>query len=101
MLFGYEEWQCDWWIAHRRARRDAALDDLIVSVVDAQWQKVEIIVARTLRYGLLELTAETTGARVEALVATGRLQARGDLSSWRSSEVCLPDTDDQFIPAAR
>ena len=21
MLFGYEDWQCDWWIAHRRARR--------------------------------------------------------------------------------
>jgi hypothetical protein len=22
MLFGYEDWQCDWWIAHRRARRE-------------------------------------------------------------------------------
>jgi hypothetical protein len=22
MLFGYEDWECDWWIAHRRSRRD-------------------------------------------------------------------------------
>jgi hypothetical protein len=101
MLFGYEEWQCDWWIAHRRARRDAALDDLIVSIADAQWQKVAMIVAGALRYGHLELTAETTRARLEALVASGRLQARGDLSLWRHSEVRLPYADDQSIPAAR
>ena len=44
-------------------------DDLIVSVADAQWQKVAMIVARALRYAHLELTAETIGARVEALVA--------------------------------
>ena len=28
MLFGYEEWQCDWWIAHRRARREEATSAL-------------------------------------------------------------------------
>jgi hypothetical protein len=22
MLLGYEDWQCDWWIAHHRARRE-------------------------------------------------------------------------------
>ena len=22
MLFGYEDWECDWWIAHRRSRRE-------------------------------------------------------------------------------
>jgi len=22
MLYGYKDWQCDWWIAHRRARRE-------------------------------------------------------------------------------
>jgi hypothetical protein len=100
MLFGYEDWQCDWWIAHRRARRDAALDDLIVSVADAQWQKAAMIAARASRCGHLELTAETSGARVEALVAAGRLEARGDLSSWRHSEVRLPGTGDQSVPSA-
>jgi hypothetical protein len=95
MLFGYEDWQCDWWIAHRGARRGEALDELIESVAGPQWQKVAMIVARTLRtYRYLELAPETVGARVEALVAKGRLQVRGDLSSWRHSEVRLPDTGD-------
>ncbi|HEY2663654.1 MAG TPA: DUF3658 domain-containing protein, partial [Candidatus Binataceae bacterium] len=95
MLFGYEDWQCDWWIAHRRARRDAALDDLIVSCAASQWQRVAMIVAKTSRtYRHLELPPETIGARMEALVAAGRLEAQGDLSSWRHSEVRLPHNGD-------
>jgi hypothetical protein len=102
MLFGYEEWQCDWWIAHRHARREAALDDLIVSVAGTHWQKMAMIVARTMRtYGHLELAPETIGARVESLVAAGRLEAQGDLSSWRHSEARLPHDGDVSAPSAK
>jgi hypothetical protein len=74
------------------ARSHQAVDRLILSVAQAQWRKVamilsQVIAARGGRGDDAEL--EYVAQRVRTLVENGRLQAQGDLSKWRHSEVRL------------
>jgi hypothetical protein len=72
---------------------DQELDRLIMSLTPASWQKVAMILAKSL--GRLEsdrmrVSAERLAARIEFLVPAGRLEAQGNLSRWRYSEIRLP-----------
>lgn len=72
------------------------LDTLILSCAGARWQKVAMIIAKALRE--FERAGTSTSEdqyrvadRIEALVEAGKLEAEGNVSLWRHSEVRLPD----------
>lgn len=75
---------------------DSELDELILSFCDGYWRKVARIAGQT--YQALEArgieiggaTADAFDARVAALVASGQLDAKGNIKRWRFSEVRLP-----------
>lgn len=72
---------------------DSDLDNLILSLTGRNWQKVAMVIAKALSVSDDEgnqTSAEELGARVEALVEDGRLEAQGRLSDWRHSEVRSP-----------
>jgi hypothetical protein len=72
------------------------LDELILSFCDVRWLKVARIFGNTMQ--VLEDRgiqipggmAAALDARLEALVKSGRLQAKGNIRRWRFSEVRLP-----------
>ena len=68
------------------------IDRLILSFAKVQWRKVAMIMGQVL--GECEgrgADADSVAGRVRALVENGQLEAQGDLSGWRYSEVRLPD----------
>ena len=72
---------------------DATIDDAIISSVHSRWRKVALIVAKTeaeLERSGIVVPLEAIGARVTALVQSGRLEGAGNLCRWRHSEVRLP-----------
>ncbi|HIC80106.1 MAG TPA: hypothetical protein EYP07_03965 [Kiloniellaceae bacterium] len=77
-----------------------ATDDLVLSLAEPHWQKSAMIIARALERlaeaapgAAPEGGAETVARSLRHLVETNRLEARGDLSNWRSSEVRLPPAE--------
>lgn len=74
---------------------DSEIDDAILAVVEVQWLKVAMIIARTAKRlrGHLpdgDERYELVGRRIGSLVSDGRLVAQGDIKKWRYSEVRLP-----------
>ena len=68
------------------------IDRVILSLADERWQKVAMIVAKSEEI-LGEMNDDglnRVGDRVAALVEAGRLEAQGDVSRWRHSEVRQP-----------
>jgi len=68
------------------------IDKLVLATAHPQWRKVALIVA-TVGMSLSDESNgnyETVAARIVALVKAGKLEAQGDLSEWRHSEVRLP-----------
>lgn len=66
---------------------DGMWDALILSSASERWQKVAkiiTVVADRLDDGT---NLDTIAARIRALADEGRLEAKGDLSQWRFSEV--------------
>jgi hypothetical protein len=81
------------------ARSEGYVDRLILSFAQVQWRKVAMIIAKVVdASGRPGDDAEfhDVAERVRALVEDGRLEAQGDLSKWRHSEVRLP-TEPGFI----
>jgi hypothetical protein len=77
---------------------DDHIDDLILSVVSGQWRKVAFIVSKVLRVyrnNAPETSEDTIAYRVRALVDDGKLEAQGNLSRMRHSEVRLPGVDQE------
>lgn len=71
---------------------EADIDAIILSLMKTQWQKVAMVVGRSLelcRQRSLPITAEIFGARILALAESDRLEASGDPRKWRHSEVRL------------
>jgi len=72
------------------------LDELILSFCKERWQKVAMVFGKTMQ--VLEDRgiqidggiANALDARMELLVGSGRLQAKGDIRQWRYSEVRWP-----------
>jgi len=69
-----------------------AMDEAILAAAENDWTKISMVIVRAARAidGVLPVGPsryEQIGRRVEALVAEGRLDARGKIESWRYSEV--------------
>jgi hypothetical protein len=72
---------------------NSAYDEMILSHARSQWQKVAMVVAKTLREcetKSVSASPELIAERVTALVTAGRLESQGNLIDWRRSEVRLP-----------
>jgi len=68
------------------------IDELLLSFCETRWLKVARIVGRTLQAFEdrgLRVTADEIDARIQSLVDTRRLEARGNILNWRYSEVRL------------
>jgi hypothetical protein len=66
------------------------IDQAIFSAVTSRWRKTAMVIGNALttcKQLDLAIDAETIGARVQALVESGRLEGQGDLRKWRHSEV--------------
>jgi Protein of unknown function len=75
---------------------DSEIDAAILSSTNHDWKKVALVIGRTVKclYGELsgdEEKHDRIAARIESLVAQGRLQGQGNLKRWRNSEVRCPD----------
>jgi hypothetical protein len=73
---------------------DEYIDGLILSTAVAQWRKVAFIIGTVLRVcrnNAAEISEDDIADRIRALVDEGKLQAQGNLSRWRHSEVRLPE----------
>jgi hypothetical protein len=77
---------------------NAQVDDAVIAYLattNGRWRKVAMVFARVSEALGEEFPEGQTGhelfdRRIEALVASGRLAAQGDLTLWRNSEVRLP-----------
>jgi hypothetical protein len=63
------------------------LDSLILSSTSNRWQKVAKIIALVSEHQSNTADIATIETRIRALVKVGKLEAKGDLSQWRFSEV--------------
>lgn len=68
------------------------IDEAILAAVGDRWTKVAMVIARTARavHGELpndDQCYDEISQHIEALVADGRLAARGNIRDWRHSEV--------------
>jgi hypothetical protein len=68
------------------------LDALILSAASERWQKIAKIIAVISDRGDDETKLDAIATLIRALVDDGKLQAKGDLSRWRYSEVRLPQS---------
>jgi hypothetical protein len=74
---------------------DSEIDAAVLSSAEPSWSKVAMVICRTMECLLGELPGDEKmndriAARIESLVAQGRLQGRGNLERWRHSEVRCP-----------
>ena len=70
------------------------LDGLILSFAKVQWRKVAMIISKVrdeCRHRGVDTNCHDIAQRICVLVEGGQLEAQGDLSLWRHSEVKLPD----------
>jgi hypothetical protein len=67
-----------------------ALDAVILSFAGERWQKVAKIIYLASDGAADGTDFDAIEARIRALVDDGKLEAKGDLSRWRHSEVRLP-----------
>jgi hypothetical protein len=73
---------------------EADLDTIIFSVLTSQLQKTAMVIAKAAKHcdeRALPVSAETIGARIQALVEANRIESAGDLRKWRYSEVRSQD----------
>ncbi len=73
---------------------EADIDAIVLSAMKPQWQKVAMVVVRSLKrceeLGL-SISDEVLAARIRALADSGRFEGAGDLRKWCHSEVRLKD----------
>ena len=70
------------------------LDEIVLSFADVQWRKVAMIISKVLdecRHRGIDINCYGIARRIRALVGSGQLEAQGDLSLWRRSEIELHD----------
>ena len=71
---------------------DQYIDGLILSAATGQWSKVALIVGKVLTIchnNVVKTSEHAIAGRIQALVDEGKLEAQGNLSLWRHSEVRL------------
>ncbi len=86
------------YIEDHDARRMQKVDDAVIAFLattNGNWRKVAMVFARVTEALSAEFPDGQTGhelfdRRIEALVSSGQLVAKGDITKWRFSEVRLP-----------
>jgi len=71
------------------------IDQVILEVAEPRWQKVAMVMAKTMRTDGVGVADDEQGyeviaCRIRALVEAGHLEAQGDLERPRCSEVRQP-----------
>jgi hypothetical protein len=74
---------------------DRQLDEVILSIPDAAWRKVAVVIIKVADAIGSEVPEADAGynlvaTRIEVLVRGGRLLAQGDITKWRDSEIGKP-----------
>jgi Protein of unknown function len=72
---------------------NAQIDELLMSVITPNWQKVAMVIAKALHMledKGMEIGAQAVAARIVSLSSDGRIESQGNLSNWRHSEVRFP-----------
>ena len=64
------------------------LDTLILATVQPDWRKVAFVIASVCHSSNAD--EQSVASRIGQMVADRQLEAQGDLSKWRFSEVRLP-----------
>jgi hypothetical protein len=83
------------------ASSDAPLDDIILTVVKSNWQKVAMVLGRARRLSEsrgFETSYDALADRIAGLCMEGRLESQGNVSKWRRGEVRLPAKVDHGYP---
>ena len=78
---------------------NSPIDEAIFSTVGENWMKVARVIAEAAKAMDDNLRSQTEkyeviGQRIESLVREGRLDAQGNVKTWRFSEVRRADTGD-------
>ena len=76
-------------------------DRAVMSTASPHWQKVAMVIVRSLKASNLgeadEKSCQCVASRIEALVRSGKLEAQGTVTDWRYSEVRLPQAATWFF----
>jgi hypothetical protein len=67
-----------------------ALDLVILGVLDGEWHKVAIIIARATdaaKAGALDVSAQAIAQRIYALVDNKAIESQGNVRRWRAGEI--------------
>ncbi len=73
------------------------LDALILSFTSERWLKVARIIGQVSERTGEETRLDTIAARIRTLVDEGKLEAKGDVSRWRYSEVRRPESSSAVV----
>ncbi len=68
------------------------LDAVILSCADAEWRKVAMLIARTTdaaREQSIDATTQSIAERIYALTDAHRLEVKGNVRRWRTTEIRL------------
>jgi hypothetical protein len=71
------------------------LDAILQTAVDQDWRKVAMVLAKARQAceaRRLDVSYEDLEDRIARMVRDGRLEAQGDITKWRSSEIRRPQT---------
>ena len=68
------------------------IDRAILTRCRDEWRKVAWIIADIIHAADDPPDPHAVGGRIAALVRSGRLEAQGNLTNWRHSEIRLPVT---------
>jgi hypothetical protein len=66
------------------------LDSLILGCATQEWQKVTMLIAATVdatKAQAVEVTAQTIAGHIYALAESGKLEGKGNIRRWRTSEI--------------
>jgi hypothetical protein len=84
-----------------RTQRQAHIDGVVFRFAQPRWLKVARIILEVLHdceRNQVETTASTIATSIRRLVEQGKLEAQGDISRWRYSEVRLSSVAAQSAP---
>jgi Protein of unknown function len=76
---------------------DDTWDAMILSAASARWQKAARIITVVSDRVADGLHFDAVAERIHALVDEGKLEAKGDISRWRYSEVRLPQPSSPVV----
>jgi hypothetical protein len=81
---------------------DQHVDGLILSFARVQWKKVAMIIAEVsveCERNAADISLDAIADRIRHMVEEAKLEAQGNLSKWRHSEVRLAEQHSEIEPS--